>query len=49
MMGEVFTMRTLDIRCGFICRLRRRRRGGVAVAVGLMRLEKHDEREMREK
>ena len=25
------------------------RRGGVAVAVGLMRLEKHDEREMREK
>lgn len=41
-------MRTLDIRCGFICRWRC---GGVAVAVavGLMRSEKHDEREMREK
>ena len=35
-------MRTLDIRCGFICRWR-------GLMVGLARLEKHDEREMREK
>ena len=46
MMGEVFTVRTLDIRCGFICRWR-----GLAAAVSaeLMRSEKRDEREVREK